>query len=264
MIILPSLMNLTGKKFKKLLVLEYMGNSLWKCECDCGNIKNIHSQALRTGKVISCGCNKKQDLTGKKFGRLTVIRRIGFINKRTYYECKCACGKIINVISSNLLKGTSNSCGCYANELTSKRSKTHGMSKTRLYGIWEGMKQRCYNPNVSAYKYYGNKGIKVCDEWLHNFENFKNWSKENNYNDDLSIDRIDIKGNYSPKNCRWVNKDTQANNTSTNVFLTINGVDNTIANWAKLTGTKASTIGWRHRQGWADEQCVYGKINTKK
>jgi hypothetical protein len=257
------LINLKGKKFGKLVVLEYEGNSIWKCQCECGKIKKIHSQALRENKVISCGCNKRKDLVGQKFGRLLVIERIGFINKRTYYKCKCDCGNIVDVLASNLTKGTSKSCGCYAKELSCKRSTTHNMSNTRLYNIWEGMKQRCYNSNVKAYKYYGAKDIKVCEKWL-NFENFMQWSLNNGYSDNLTIDRIDIKKDYCPENCRWVNKKIQANNTSTNVFLKIDNITDTIANWSKKTGINASTISWRYRHGWSEKDCIQLKPNYLK
>ena len=257
------MIDLKGKKFGKLIVLEYEGNSLWKCQCDCGKITKVHSQALREHRVISCGCNKRKDLTGKRFGRLLVIERVGFINKRTYYKCKCDCGNVITVMAANLSRGTSNSCGCYAKELTSKRSTTHNMSQTRLYNIWEGMKQRCYNPNVKAYKYYGEKNIKVCDEWL-DFKNFMQWSLNNGYSDSLTIDRIDIEKNYSPENCRWASKTIQANNTSTNIFITIDNMTDTIANWSKRTGINASTISWRIRHGWSVEDCLQLRPNYLK
>lgn len=261
---MPSLIDLSEKKFGKLLVLEYIGNSFWKCQCECGNIRIVNSQALREKKVISCGCGKRKNLVGQRFGRLIVLKRLGFIKKRTYYECQCDCGKLVKVLSSNLLKGTSTSCGCYANELAIIRNRTHGMSSSRLYGIWEGIKQRCYNPNVSAFKYYGKKGIKVCEDWLKSFENFKDWAEKNNYNDTLTIDRININNDYSPENCRWVTKEVQANNTSTNVFLTINGITDTISNWSKKTGIKASTIGWRHRNGWTDKECISLKPSASR
>lgn len=258
-----SFINIKGKKFGKLTALEYEGNSIWKCQCQCGEIRKVSGQALRGGKVISCGCNKRKNLVGQRFGKLLVLERIGFINKYTYYKCKCDCGNIINAISSNLIRGTSNSCGCYARELTSKRSITHNMSNTRLYRIWEGMKQRCCNPNVRAYKYYGKNNIKVCDEWL-DFEEFMQWSLNNGYSDNLTIDRIDIRKDYCPENCRWASKMTQANNTSTNVFLTIDNVTDTIANWSKKTGINASTISWRHNHGWSEKDCVQLKPNYLK
>lgn len=260
---MPNLIDLTGKKFGKLYVVKHCGGSIWECRCDCGVTKLIKGQALREGKVISCGCNKRKDLVEQRFGRLLVLKRLGFINKKTYYECKCDCGKIVNVISSNLQKGTSNSCGCLANELTSLRSRTHNMSKTRLYNIWEGIKQRCYNPKVKAFKYYGKNNIQVCKEWFE-FETFMQWAITNGYNDTLTIDRIDVFGNYCPENCRWVDKTTQANNTRVNVFLTVDGETNTIANWSKKTGINAETISWRRKHGWTDEECIKLKPNKSR
>lgn len=255
--------DLTGKKFGKLLVIEYVGDSKWKCRCECGETREVGSQALRSNLVVSCGCGKRKDLVGQKFGRLFVLKRVGFYNKRTYYKCQCDCGNITNVIGSNLTRGISTSCGCYNKEVNSKRSKTHGMTKSRLYGIWEGMKQRCYNKNVAAYKYYGAKGIKVCDEW-NNFEPFMNWSVSNGYQDNLTIDRKDNDKDYCPENCRWSTISEQHNNMSTNTFLTVNDETHTLAEWSKKTGIKSATISWRYRRGWNPEDCITLKPSASK
>lgn len=262
---MTQVIDLTGKRFGKLTVLEHCGSIFWKCKCDCGNIKIIRGQSLREGKTISCGCKKRKDLVGKRFGRLVVIKRLGFINRQTYYECKCDCGNIVKVTSSNLTKGNSTSCGCYAKELASQRQSIHKMSNTRLYKIWEGIKQRCYNSHTKQFKYYGAKGISLCDEWF-SFENFKNWSLRNGYQDNLSIDRIDFNGNYCPNNCRWTNKAIQANNTKTNIFITYKGQTETIANWSRKTNIKAATIYWRYHNGWSIEDCLNlkpGKSRSK-
>lgn len=259
---------LIGRRFGKLTVISYdeegsKGATKWVCRCDCGTIKSIKRQSLVDGVTVSCGCKKRNDLDGKRFGRLLVIERAG----QNKWKCKCDCGNEVTVLGSNLTRGNSTSCGCYANELNSIRSTTHGDSKKdskyhRLYKIWTGMKTRCYNSHTKQYKYYGKNGIKLCDDWLA-YSNFKQWSIENGYNDSLTIDRIDINGNYCPENCRWATKKEQANNKSTSVFLTVCGKTKTVNEWAKEIGVNQSTISWRHRNGWTDIECLYGKNCAK-
>lgn len=131
--------------------------------------------------------------------------------------CRCECGKEIVVEAYNLKTGHTQSCGCLQREATSVANKTHGKRNTRLYRIWICMKNRCYRKNHDAYKHYGGRGIKVCDEWLHSFKAFNDWAMANGYRDDLSIDRIDTNKGYSPDNCRWAtmaeqNKNKRAKN----------------------------------------------------
>ena len=157
------------------------------------------------------------DLTGQAFGRLVVLQRAKTINKRTKWLCKCECGNEVLVESNNLKTGHTQSCGCFQREATSSANKTHGKRHTRLYSIWNCMKNRCYRKCFHAFHHYGGRGIKVCDEWLHNFQSFYDWAMANGYKDDLSIDRINPNGNYEPTNCRWVtmaeqNKNKRAEN----------------------------------------------------
>lgn len=254
---------LLGKRFGKLTVIGYDDSSTtvyskWICKCDCGNIKSIRRQSLVENKTVSCGCKNKIDLVGKKFGRLTVKERIG-PNK---WKCKCECGNEIIALGSNLQRMNTSSCGCFAIELTSKRSKTHGSSYTRLYSIWTGMKQRCFNKKIKSYKYYGAKGIRVCDEWL-DFSIFKQWSLSNGYTDELSIDRIDSNGDYCPENCRWVTLSEQKRNMSTNSFITYNNETHTVAEWARIVGMNDSSLSWRKRNGWTNKECIEGKTKLK-
>lgn len=174
--------DLTGKKYGMLTVLGYAGKdkhgaSLWKCRCDCGTVKNLNGWPIKSGAIVSCGCKKKSIHPGEKYGRLTTLEPI-VKNKQYYWKCKCECGNVVDVWCGNLKSGNSLSCGCLSKELNSDRSTTHGLSKTRLYGIWVGMIQRCKNQNVKSYMYYGGRGIKICKEW-ESFDNFAEWALAN-------------------------------------------------------------------------------------
>lgn len=157
--------------------------------------------------------NKFNDLIGKKFGRLTVIKRLGK-NKANNIQwlCKCDCGNEKILTTAELNRGRTQSCGCLAKDLLIERNKKHGLTKTRLYSIYCGMKTRCLNKNAPAYKYYGERGISICDEWLDDFKNFYDWAKTNGYKRNLTLDRKDNNGNYNPLNCHWVTYAAQAQN----------------------------------------------------
>jgi len=135
--------------------------------------------------------------------------------------------------------------------------ETHGLSKTRLYNIWTDMKRRCYNPKNKRFECYGGKGVCVCEEWKTNFIEFYKWSTNNGYADNLSIDRIDVNGNYEPGNCRWVTQKIQQRNTTRNHFLTVNGETKTIAEWAEITGIHPDVIKDRlTKLHWSEEEAV--------
>lgn len=154
-----------------------------------------------------------KDLTGQTFGKLTVLEYIGSDKSRSaIWKCKCDCGNIVTIKGSELRRGRTTSCGCFRIQRIKESRSKHLKSNTRLYHIWQAMKDRCYNNNNKKYKYYGSRGIQVCDGWLHNFQTFFNWAINNGYRDDLTIDRIDVNGNYQPSNCRWADYTTQNRN----------------------------------------------------
>lgn len=195
---------------------------------------------------------KKLDLTGNRYGRLTVLKENGKRGKNILWLCRCDCGNEINAIPYNLKNGHTQSCGCLQKEARAKSHATHHKSKSRLYRIWRHIKSRCLNENVSHYKYYGGRGISICKEWEDSFENFYEWANSNGYQDDLSIDRIDVNGNYEPSNCRWTNATTQANNKTNNRLIEYNGECHTLSEWSSILGIHQLTISKRiDDYGWS-------------
>lgn len=183
---------------------------------------------------------KAIDLSGKKYGKLTVLERAEYSKTaHTYFwNCKCDCGKLVKINGNNLKSGHTKSCGCYKIE----NKKTHELSNTRLYDIFYNIKSRCYNKKNKYYYNYGGRGIKICDEWKNNFLEFYNWAIKNGYNNTLSIDRIDVNGNYEPANCRWVTIKENSNNKRNNHFELYNGEIHTVSEWARILKINRSTL----------------------
>lgn len=197
-----------------------------------------------------------KNLTDKQFGRLKVIKKIG-LNKqyKMVWLCQCVCGNFIKVVSSNLLNGTTKSCGCLLSEKTIERninrSNLYGATAStnnnikRLSHIYQGMKRRCYNKNNGDYNYYGGRGIKICKEWLNSkdgFINFYDWAINNGYEKTLTIERKDVNGNYSPKNCTWATMKIQGNNKRNNHIIKINNEYKTISEWSDTSNINYGTL----------------------
>ena len=197
------------------------------------------------------------NLIGQKFGRLTVIDRAEkYKDGHAMWLCRCECGTEKVILEKCLKNGKTKSCGCLRKEITVKRLTKHGLNNIRLYDIWSGIKQRCYNSKRKGFGIYGGRGIIMCDEWENNFMSFYDWAMANGYADNLSIDRIDVNGNYCPENCRWATFKEQMNNMRTNRFLTYNGETHTMAEWGKILNISDCTLYSRLKRGWTVEKTL--------
>lgn len=196
------------------------------------------------------------DLKGRKYGRLTVIKKAEKRGREQTWLCECDCGNSCVVRGANLRNGHTKSCGCYNKERIIETQTIHGMRNTRLYNIWNHMRQRCLNPNHKRYADYGGRGITICEEWRNDFQAFYDWAMKNGYQDNLTIDREDNDGNYEPSNCRWSNDKEQSNNRRNNHYVSCKGMELTIAQWSEKTGINQTTIQARLDKGWTPERAL--------
>jgi len=286
------LCDLTGQTFGRLTVIakaeSRKGQTRWLCQCECGARTEAHASHLQNGHTQSCGClsaelaatRQLMDLTGKTFGRLTVIGYAGRLQtekpqRRTMWLCRCQCGTEKAIYASSLVRGLTQSCGCLHRERTSEAITTHGKSGSDEHNSWGGMRVRCLHPSDEAYVNYGARGITICAHWITSFENFladmgiKPTSKH-------TIERIDNNGNYScghcsqclangwPFNCRWATRKEQQNNRRGNRVLTFNGMSLTVAQWSEHLGFKVGVIFTRLRLGWSVEKSLTTPVNQHR
>lgn len=199
--------------------------------------------------------SKLIDLTGKKFGKLTVLKRAeNNKHRQPQWLCKCDCGNETVVVGQKLRTGHTKSCGCIVYE--QKPRLTHGMTSTPLFTRWIGMKSRCNNPKNKKYNRYGGRGIKVCDEWENDFMAFYNWAISNGFEESLSIDRIDNNKGYSPDNCRWATPRQQANNTRRNIIVERDGEKVTLSDLCRNLGLNYRLVLSRIESGMTVEMAI--------
>lgn len=212
---------------------------------------------------------KAIDLTGKEFWNFTVIGRgDDYIRKNgkkvIRWKCRCKCGNIRNISATQLRSGKWKSCGCMHDYYARINNTHHGDTHKRLHHIWLGMKARCNNEKDYHYKWYGGRGISVCEEWNNDYTAFRKWALSNGYSDKLTIDRIDTNGNYEPSNCRWVDMKTQNNNRRNNTMLSAFGKTMTLQEWSDEVGIKAKTIRGRISRGYNIERAISAPVKTNQ
>lgn len=204
------------------------------------------------------------NLSGLQFGRLTVAGYLGRIGRNNTWECVCICGVRSAVSGGNLRNGHTQSCGCLHKERCSASSRTHGQATSPEYRTWARMKSRCLNKSTRNFHRYGGRGITVCESWINSFEHFFS-DMGARPTSDHSLDRKNNEGNYEPGNCRWATAKEQANNTSANVLLTINGCKKPLSIWADENGLDRSVIVSRVANGDVGESLIRPSgLRTKK
>lgn len=206
---------------------------------------------------------KALDLRGKRFNRLVVIERVeNTPNGQTAWKCQCDCGNITIVRRGNLISGEVKSCGCLVKENV---HHTHRMSKSRLYQEWAGIKARCVYKSRTTYNHYGARGIKMCDEWVNSFEAFRDWAFENGYSDNLTIERIDVNGDYCPKNCKWIPFAEQARNRRSCIMVTHNGKTQNLSDWCAELNLDYKRVNNRIKKlGWSFDRAITEPVDTNK
>lgn len=247
--------DITGQKRGKLTAIRRIRtdekrNSIWLFLCDCGTEKEINAHNVLHGTTKSCGCiTHFKDITGQKFGRLTAIRFVRINERnRTFWLFSCDCGIQKEIASSEVLKGSTKSCGCLRKDGKEKASLVHGGFGTRTHRIWSGMLSRCRNPVNKDYKNYGGRGIQVCDEW-YDFSKFQSWCLNNGYSDDLSIDRINANGNYCPENCKFSTMKEQSRNKRNTIWYEIDGIKKSLVEWCEILNIPLKTARAMRHEG---------------
>lgn len=219
-----------------------------------------------------------KNIIGNRYGKLIVIEKTEERkNNKVVWKCRCDCGNITYSVKSQLDSGYKKSCGCLREDNKFKVFNVPVNKKpilinniniynTRLYKIYRGIKDRCYNSNNKSYKYYGSKGIKLCDNWKDYFEEFYKWSLNNGYSDELTIDRIDNNGSYEPNNCRWVSQKVQCNNKSNNAYVKYKGQKYTYSEFEYKFKIPQKNISKLIKRGYKIEEIVllYSCLKTKE
>lgn len=196
---------------------------------------------------------------GVSYGKLTIVSESEKINGKRHFLCECECGNVGVHRLEDIRAGKIKSCGCFNKEKEIK----HGLSGTRIYNTWKSMISRCNDAKCDSFNSYGGRGIKVCEGWL-DASTFYAWSIANGYEDDLTIERKNVNGNYEPGNCTWIPLREQANNTRRSRTITHNGQTMILKKWAKRLNIKYATLKNRLRLGWSIGKALESPLDTSR
>lgn len=212
---------------------------------------------------------KKLDLSGRRFGRLTVLKMVPKVlgQKQTKWECLCDCGKSVIVFGGNLVRGNSNSCGCLGRENLLKAVTFHGLTGHPLHNTWRGMIKRCADLSDMD---YGGRGVRVCEEWVGDFMSFYNWAVVNGWQKGLQLDK-DIKAKalgaepllYSPERCSFVTRKQNCRTRRNSRIITCRGMTMTLSEFAEMVGERVDLISYRMRHGWSEEDAIFTPFKRK-
>ncbi|EWS54333.1 hypothetical protein X551_02874 [Methylibium sp. T29] len=195
----------------------------------------------------------QHDVSGHRFGRLVALEPVGRRSKNTLWRCSCDCGALTDVSLASLRTSNTRSCGCLKRQLTSDTFRTHGKTDSPIYRSWSSMIQRCTTPTNHRWGLYGGRGIKVCDRWFE-FANFAADMGERPAG--TSLDRIDVDGDYEPRNCRWATQKMQARNTRRTVYYELDGRRLPLIEWSEIYGQSYDVVRSRVRDGWELERAL--------
>lgn len=260
--------DLTGKRYGKLIAKKEVTSpkqdrrKYWLFECDCGNTVVKRVDQISSSPCPSCGCWTKQrkselakkSYAGIKKGMLTVLEDMGTSNGESVLKCKCDCGNEVIVSSKEFYRRKS--CGCLKNGWKIKdtsKMKKHGYSGHPAYHIWTNMIARCEHPKCKEYKYYGERGITVCNEW-HDVKVFCEWSDKNGYKEHLTLERRDVNGNYEPSNCYWIPQIEQSWNKRNTMYIIYKGRKTSLAKLCNELGLNVYTVRDRWYRGIRDNE----------
>lgn len=198
-----------------------------------------------------------------KYGRLTPIKELPKTDGYRRISCLCDCGKIVDRRFDDLRSKRTKSCGCLKVDTAGQSLTKHGKRHSRIYSVWSNMKSRCFNPNSSSFRYYGKRGIGICNEWL-DFAVFYEWAVLNGYSDTLTIERIDNNKDYEPSNCTWIVNEDQSRNTRVVHRMTMHGHTLCISQWSRLVGVSRDTIQKRLNKGWSECEALTTPTSKNK
>lgn len=257
-----------GKTFGELACLRRAGDYKWECLCACGTTVYRNAFALLGGKSKCCGCKISQrasertrpSLAGQQYGRWTVLHWSHLDNGASYWTCRCSCGTVSKIPAANLKRGLSKSCGCLARNAhvaralaapprvpKDKKPRAPKQPRRPEYGVWHHMLRRCSESSNKSYANYGGRGIRVCERWGKFAAFIADMGPRPPH---MTLERIDVNGNYEPSNCRWATMLEQGANKRNNLVATIDGVTRHVAEWARVSGLNRRTIEARVHRGW--------------